>query len=67
VIGAAHRVYTIATASSDSLAGANSTHFLAPGTYEVLAWASGYQDGAQDSVLIGNAQAVTGIDFILLP
>jgi hypothetical protein len=58
---------TIATASADSLSGAYSIRFLPPGTYKVLARATGYQDGVRDSVLVGNSQAVTGVDFTLVP
>jgi len=58
---------TIATASADSLTGAYSIRFLAPGMYRVLARATGYQDGIRDSVLVGNSQAVTGVDFTLTP
>jgi len=58
---------TIATASADSLTGAYSIRFLAPGMYRVLARATGYQDGVRDSVLVGNSQAVTGVDFTLTP
>jgi len=58
---------TIATASADSLTGAYSLRYLAPGEYEVLARAAGYQDGARDSILIGNSQAVVGVDFALIP
>lgn len=58
---------TIATASADSLTGAYTIRFLAPGMYKVLARAAGFQDGVHDSILVGNAQAVTGVDFTLVP
>ena len=58
---------TIATASADSLSGAYVIRYLAPGMYKVLARAAGYQDGVRDSVLVGNSQAVTGVDFTLVP
>jgi hypothetical protein len=58
---------TIATASADSLTGAYIIRFLAPGLYKVLARATGFQDGVRDSILVGNSQAVTGVDFTLTP
>jgi hypothetical protein len=58
---------TIATASADSLTGAYVIRYLAPGMYKVLARAVGYQLGVRDSVLVGNSQAVTGVDFTLVP
>ena len=60
-------VDTIATASADSLTGAYAIRFLTPGMYKVLARAAGFQDGVRDSVVVGNAQAVTGVDFTLVP
>ncbi len=58
---------TIATASADSITGAYTIRFLAPGMYKVLARATGFQDGVRDSILVGDAQAVTGVDFTLVP
>lgn len=58
---------TIATASADSLSGAYVIRYLAPGMYKVVAQAAGYQNGVRDSVLVGNSQAVTGVDFTLVP
>lgn len=58
---------TIATASADSLTGAYMIRYMAPGMYRVLARAAGYQDGVRDSVWVGNSQAVTGVDFTLVP
>lgn len=58
---------TIATASADSLSGAYVIRYLAPGMYKVVARAAGYQNGVHDSVLVGNSQAVTGVDFTLVP
>jgi hypothetical protein len=58
---------TIATASADSLTGAYQLRYLAPGMYKVLARAVGYQDGVRDSIVVGNSQAVTGVDFTLVP
>jgi hypothetical protein len=58
---------TIATASADSLAGSYMIRYLTPGMYKVLARAVGYQDGVRDSIVVGNAQIVTGIDFTLIP
>jgi hypothetical protein len=58
---------TIATASADSLTGAYTIRFLAPGMYKVLARAVGFQDATRDSVTVENSQAVTGVDFTLIP
>ena len=58
---------TIATAAADTLAGAYVLRYLAPGTYSVLARATGYQDGIVNGVLVGNSQDVTGVDFTLVP
>jgi len=58
---------TIATASADSLTGAYMIRYMAPGMYRVLARAAGYQDGVRDSVWVSNSQAVTGVDFTLVP
>jgi hypothetical protein len=58
---------TIATASADGVTGGYLIRYLAPGTYRVLARAVGYQDGVQDGIVVGNSQAVTGVDFTLVP
>jgi len=58
---------TIATAAADTLTGAYVIRYLAPGTYAVLARAVGYQDGVVDSVVVGPAQAVAGVDLTLVP
>mgnify|MGYP006386491207 CR=1 FL=1 len=58
---------TIATAAADTLTGAYVIRYLAPGTYSVLARATGYQDGIVNGVLVGNSQDVTGVDFTLVP
>jgi Domain of unknown function (DUF4382) len=58
---------TIATAAADTLTGAYVLRYLAPGTYSVLARATGYQDGIVNGVLVGNSQDVTGVDFTLVP
>jgi len=58
---------TIATALADTLTGAYTIRYLAPGTYSVLARAPGFQDGVMDSVVVGLSEAVTGVDFALVP
>jgi hypothetical protein len=60
-------VDTVATAAADSLTGVYTLRFLAPGMYTVSANAVGYQNAVVDSVVVGNAQAVTGVDFTLVP
>lgn len=58
---------TIATAAADTLTGVYIIRYLAPGTYSVLARATGYQDGIVTPVDVGNSQNVTGVDFTLIP
>lgn len=58
---------TIATAAADTLTGAYVIRFLAPGMYTVSASATGFQTATIDSVVVGNAQTVTGVDFTLVP
>lgn len=58
---------TIATAAADTLTGAYVIRFLAPGSYAVLARADGFQDATVAPVLVGDSQAVTGVDFTLVP
>ena len=58
---------TIGTASADITTGAYSIQTLPPGTYKVVAKAVGYQNGVVDNVLVGDSQAVVGIDFTLVP
>jgi len=60
-------VDTVATAAADSLTGLYTLRFLPPGLYRVSASAVGYQDASVDSVVVNNAQAVTGVDFTLVP
>lgn len=55
---------TVASALADTTSGAYTLWYLAPGTYTVAAAASGYT-GATQSVTVGAAQAVTGVDFTL--
>jgi hypothetical protein len=58
---------TLASAAADTLTGAYKLWFLAPGTYTVSASASGYQTGTQAGIAVGEAQAVTGVNFTLVP
>jgi len=60
-------VDTLATAAADTLTGAYIIRYLAPGTYSVLARATGYQDGIVTPVEVANSQDVTGVDFTLVP
>lgn len=58
---------TIATAAADTLTGAYVLRYLAPGIYSVLASATGYQSGVTNDIVVGQSQAVTGVDFTLVP
>lgn len=58
---------TIGTALADPTTGAYSLLALPPGTYSVVAKASGYVTASMDNVLVGDGQAVVGIDFTLIP
>ncbi|MDP2483997.1 MAG: DUF4382 domain-containing protein [Candidatus Palauibacterales bacterium] len=58
---------TVATAAADTLTGAYVIRFLAPGMYLVSASATGFQTATIDSVMVGISQAVTGVDFTLVP
>lgn len=58
---------TLASAAADTLTGAYKIWFLAPGTYTVAASATGYQAAMQAGIVVGEAQAVTGVDFTLVP
>lgn len=58
---------TVATAAADTLTGVYTLRFLAPGMYTVSASAVGFQDAVVDSIVVGNSEAVTGVDFTLVP
>lgn len=58
---------TIATAAADTLTGAYVLRYLAPGMYTVSASATGFQNASVEGVMVGNSQAVTGVDFTLAP
>ncbi len=58
---------TVATAAADTLTGEYVLRYLAPGTYSVLARATGYQDGLVTPVDVANSENVTGVDFTLVP
>jgi len=58
---------TIATAAADTLTGAYVIRYLAPGIYTVSASATGFQTATLDNVMVGNSEAVTGVDFTLVP
>lgn len=58
---------TVATTAADTLTGAYTLRYLAPGTYRVLARATGFQDGVVDSIEVGSSEQVLGVDFLLVP
>jgi len=58
---------TVATAAADTVSGAYALRFLHPGTYTVSASATGYQTATVNSVVVAEAQNVTGVDFTLVP
>jgi hypothetical protein len=58
---------TVATAAADTLTGEYVLRYLVPGTYSVLARATGYQDGIVTPVDVANSANVTGVDFTLAP
>jgi hypothetical protein len=58
---------TVASALADSLTGAYTLWFLPPDTYDVDAEAAGFQAASIGGVVVGPAQAVTGVDFTLSP
>jgi len=55
---------TVGSAAADTTSGAYKIWFLPPGTYLVADSASGFKTGTQ-TVSVGTAQAVTGVDFTL--
>jgi hypothetical protein len=56
---------TVASTAADST-GAYTLLFLPPGTYTIAAAATGFTTATQ-SVTVGNAQHVTGVNFTLVP
>ena len=55
---------TVGSAAADTTSGAYKIFFLPPGTYLVADTASGFKKDTV-TVTVGNAQAVTGVDFTL--
>lgn len=57
---------TAATAFPDATTGAYTLHFLAPGTYVVAAKATGFAIAVSASLTLGNSEAKTGVNFVLV-
>ena len=57
---------TAATAFPSATTGAYTLRFLAPGTYTVAVKATGFVTATQAGVTVGNAEAKTGINFVLV-
>jgi len=58
---------TAATAFPSATTGAYTLRFLAPGTYTVAVKATGFQIALNAGVTVGNAEAKTGVNFVLVP
>ena len=58
---------TAATAFPNATTGAYTLRFLAPGTYVVAAKATGFQVAVSAAVTLGNAEAKTGVNLVLVP
>jgi uncharacterized protein DUF4382/carboxypeptidase family protein len=58
---------TAATAFPSATTGAYTLRFLAPGTYTVAVKATGFQIAINAGVTVGNAEAKTGVNFVLVP
>ena len=58
---------TARTTFADTLTGAYTLQFMPPGTWTVVATAAGYGDGQVTNVMVGELQAVTGINITLAP
>jgi hypothetical protein len=58
---------TAATAFPNATTGAFTLQFLAPGTYVVAAKATGFAIAVSAAVSLGNAEAKTGINLVLVP
>jgi len=57
---------TVQTAFADVTTGAYTLHFLAPGTYIVAAKALGFTTAVSASLVLGNAQVLTGVNLVLV-
>jgi uncharacterized protein DUF4382/carboxypeptidase family protein len=58
---------TAATAFPSATTGAYTLRFLAPGSYTVAVKATGFQIAISAGVTVGNAEAKTGVNFVLVP
>ncbi len=59
---------TARTAFADTLTGAYTLQFMPPGTWTVAATSAvGYGNAQVDNVMVGESQAVTGVDIALAP
>lgn len=58
---------TARTTFADTLTGAYTLQFMPPGTWTVAASAVGYGNAQVDNVMVGESQAVTGVDIALAP
>jgi len=58
---------TVGSAMADGTTGDYTVGGLLPGTYSVVASASGYGDEQVDDVAVGPSEAVAGVDFTLTP
>jgi hypothetical protein len=57
---------TVGTAFANPTTGAYTLHFLPPGNYVVGVKATGFQVALSAAIVLGNAQALTGVNFVLV-
>ena len=58
---------TVQTAFANATTGTYTLSFLPPGTYVVAAKATGFQAAVSGSLTLGNSQALTGVNLLLVP
>jgi len=58
---------TVGTAFANTTTGAYTLQFLPPGNYVVGVKATGFQDAVSAAIVLTNAQALTGVNFVLVP
>lgn len=58
---------TVGTAFANATTGAYTIQFLPPGNYVVHANATGFQIALSAAIVLGNSQALTGVNFTLSP
>ncbi len=58
---------TVQTTFANTTTGAFTLSYLPPGTYVVAAKATGFQVALSASLTLGNAQAMTGVNLLLVP